>query len=299
MSKVEIYEVGPRDGFQNIPQWIPTATKCAFIKGLAEAGLEHIQVTAFVSPKAVPQMRDAQEVAEFAVSTYPQLDIMALVPNLHGAKAAQAAGIRHISNVISLSESHNKANINRTREESIQELAKIRSELPDIQLSADIATAFGCPFEGKPHREVLPNFIELLYQFGIREFCLCDTIGVANPQQIREQLRLILPAFPDCDFSVHIHDTRGLGITCTLAAIEAGIGKVQSTLGGLGGCPFAPGASGNTATEDLVYLLNEMGLGTGVDFNKILQLAKQERIDIEGVYSGHQVNIMHLGGSCS
>jgi hydroxymethylglutaryl-CoA lyase len=298
MNKIELYEVGPRDGFQNITQWIPTEQKCNFIKGLADTGLRHIQVTAFVSPAAVPQMQDAEKVAAYALSEFPQLDIMALVPNLHGARAAQTCGLRHISNVISLSESHNKANINRTRAESVAELARIRSTLPEMQLGVDIATAFGCPFEGRPDEEALPHFVEELYELGIREFCLCDTIGVADPKQIRTQLGLLQPAFSDCTFLAHIHDTRGLGIVCTLAAIEAGINGVQTTLGGLGGCPFAPGASGNTATEDLVYLLNRMDYDTGVDFTKLLALARQEHAVVPGVYSGHHINIKNTNSTC-
>lgn len=289
--RIEIVEVGPRDGFQNLCEYIPTEDKLRFIDGLADAGIKHIQITSFVSPKAIPQMKDAAEVAKESLARHPDLDLFALVPNLRGAQSAKAAGLNKVSNVISLSESHNKANIRRTHEESFNELDKILDSVGDMDISIDVATAFGCPFEGKIPVNKLIDFVGHAHDKGIREFTLCDTTGMANPAQVREVVEKITSAFPEAVFQAHIHDTRNMGMVNTLAAVEAGINHVQSTLGGLGGCPFAPGASGNTATEDLVNMLNEMGFETGVDQEKLTLLAKEEREKIPGIYSGHLLNI--------
>lgn len=290
--KITIVEVGPRDGFQNLCSYIPVEEKLRFIDGLANAGIRHIQITSFVSPKAIPQMKDAVEVSEVAMANHPELDLFALVPNLRGAQTAHDVGMKKITNVISLSESHNKANIRRTHEESFTELDKIRDAFPDMSIGVDVATAFGCPFEGKLPTHQLLEFIEKAHRLGVHEFTLCDTTGMSNPAQVREVVNAVISAYPDSVFQVHIHDTRNMGMVNTLAAIEAGIDYVQSTLGGLGGCPFAPGASGNTSTEDLVNMLNEMGFETGIDLSALTALAKTERDRIpEGIFSGHLINI--------
>lgn len=294
MDQIHIYEVGPRDGWQNVAELISTEEKKKIIDGLADAGVSHIQICSFVSPRAIPQMRDAKEVAEYCVSRYPNIDLLALAPNLRGAKDAREAGIRHLSYVVSLSESHNKANINRTREESLEELENIMEAYPDLNICVDIATAFGCPFEGKPKEGELAKFAEQVYGMGIKEICLCDTIGVANPRQVRAEIHSVAEICPELELMVHIHDTRGMGLACTLAAAEAGVTKVQSTLGGLGGCPFAPGASGNTATEDLVYMFQNMGYDTGIDFGRLLKLAKYQKSVIQGNYSGHHMMIQMM-----
>lgn len=288
---IPVVEVGPRDGLQNLKEFLPTDRKLALIDGLVQAGVTHIQITSFVSPKVIPQMQDAEEVARVCLERYPQADLFALVPNLRGAQTAQRLGMKKVANVISLSESHNKANINRTRTQSLEELARIRESLPDLEVCVDVATAFGCPFEGRPTQQALLDFVGQVYQLGIREFCLCDTVGVADPAQIRSALIAAKESFPDSIFQVHIHDTRNMGMVNTLAAIESGADGVQSTLGGLGGCPFAPGASGNTATEDLVYMLHLMGYETGIDFPKLLELAKEFYRKVPGNYSGHHIHI--------
>lgn len=289
--RIEIVEVGPRDGFQNLCEYIPVEDKLHFIDGLADAGIKHIQITSFVSPKAIPQMKDAAEVARESLFRHPDLHLFALVPNLRGAQSAKEAGLNKVSNVISLSESHNKANIRRTHDESFTELDKILDSAGDMNVSIDVATAFGCPFEGKFPVTKLVDFLGRAHDKGIREFTLCDTTGMANPAQVREVVGKVIEAFPDTTFQAHIHDTRNMGMVNTLAAIEAGINHVQSTLGGLGGCPFAPGASGNTATEDLVNMLNDMGFETGVDQDKLVKLAREEKERIPGIYSGHLLNI--------
>lgn len=289
---VEIIEVGPRDGFQNLKEYIPAEKKMEVIEDLIEAGVKHIQITSFVSPKAIPQMKDAAEVTEKILEKHPGLDLFALIPNYRGAEAAYKAGLRRVTNVISLSTSHNMANIRRTHDQSFEELEKIIKAFPDMEVSLDVATAFGCPFEGKQRdKEKLLVFEKRAYDLGVRTFNLCDTVGMADPAQVRDFVRATREAFPDARIEIHIHDTRGLGIACTLAGIEAGVDGIQSTLGGLGGCPFAPGASGNTATEDLVFMLNEMGYDTGIDFKKILAAAKKLHESVDGNYSGANIRV--------
>ena len=298
MKKIDIVEVGPRDGFQNLDDYLPLELKLKIIDGLIEAGIKHIQHTSFVSPKAVPQMKDAKELTQILLEKHPDFDFFPLVPNLYGARTAYELGIRKVSYVISLSESHNKANINRTHEQSLKELKNIMENYSDLNICVDIATTFGCPFEGKFPVDTVLKFIERIANMGIREMTLADTIGVANPKQVREIVGAAMKEFPEVEFQVHIHDTRNMGIASTLAAIEAGITKVQSTLGGLGGCPFAPGASGNTATEDLVNMLNDMGYDTGIDLDKLLDIARFQKRTVKGNYSGHLININETAHSC-
>lgn len=291
-KKIHIYEVGPRDGFQNIKEYIPLGEKLEIIDDILSSGIEHLQITSFVNPKAIPQMKDAVDVAKACLKKYPGVDFMALVPNLKGAKAAWECGIQRVAYVVSLSESHNKANINRTHKESIEELRKIRETYPKMQICLDLATAFGCPFEGRKSAKEAAAFLKDYVELGIREVNLCDTVGVANPAQVREVIQTVWRDYPELILQVHIHDTRNMGMVNTLAAIECGVDRVQSTLGGLGGCPFAPGATGNLATEDLVYMLNDMGYETGIVFDVIDAAAKCEKKLIpQGSFSSHHIKI--------
>lgn len=293
-KRVEIIEVGPRDGFQNIKNYIPADEKIAIIESLIDAGIRHMQITSFVSPVAIPQLKDAKEIVAAILPKHQDLDLFALVPNFRGAQNARDAGLHKVTNVISLSSTHNMANIRRTHDQSFDELAKIVNTFPDMEVCLDIATAFGCPFEGKQRDvESLLAFEKRAYELGIRTFNLCDTVGMADPEQVRKFISATRQVFPDVRIEIHIHDTRGMGIVCTLAGIEAGVDGIQSTLGGLGGCPFAPGASGNTSTEDLVFMLSEMGYNTGIDFKKILAAAKKEIKSIEGNYSGANIRVAH------
>jgi hydroxymethylglutaryl-CoA lyase len=288
---IEIFEIGPRDGFQSVRDYIPLETKLSVVERIIEAGVKSIQVTSFVSPKAIPQMRDAKELTAFCIEKYPGIKFTALVPNLYGANMAAESGLKEISYVVSLSESHNRANIRRSHEESFEELQKILRGLPQMAICLDLATAFGCPFEGKKTPEQVAAFLPRYIELGIRTVNLCDTIGVANPAQVRETIAVLNETFPDLTLQIHIHDTRNMGMVNTLAAIEAGVKTTQSTLGGLGGCPFAPGASGNLATEDLVHMLCEMGYKTGIDEQKLIDAAKYESTVIDGIYSGHLYQI--------
>lgn len=292
MRTLEIHEVGPRDGFQNIKEYIPIEDKLEIIDNVVAAGIRHIQHTSFVSPKAIPQMRDAAELTRICLERHPDVDFYALVPNLRGTQSAVENGLEKVSYVVSLSPTHNQANINRTHAESLGELEKIVTVYPDLAVCLDVATAFGCPFEGlKFHAEVVA-FLKRFVDYGIRTINLCDTIGIANPKQVRETLAAVGGAYPEIDLMIHIHDTRNMGMVNTLAAIECGVVMAQSTLGGLGGCPFAPGASGNLATEDLAYMLMEMGYDLGIDFLALKRAAMEQRSLIPaGVYSGHHINI--------
>ena len=286
-KRIEICEVGPRDGFQSVADYIPMQTKLSVIERIIEAGVKSIQITSFVSPKAIPQMRDAKELTQVCLERYPQTDFSALVPNLFGANTAAEIGVKKISYVVSLGESHNRANIRRSHEESFEELRKIMGGLPQMEICLDLATAFGCPFEGKKTPEQVVAFLRAYVDLGIKTVNLCDTIGVANPAQVRETIAAINATYPDLIQQIHIHDTRNMGMVNTLAAIESGIKTVQTTLGGLGGCPFAPGASGNLATEDLVHMLCEMGYTMDIDEQKIIEAARYESEHIDGLYSGH------------
>jgi len=294
-EKIEIFEVGPRDGFQSVKVdciLIPTEEKIKVIDNIVDAGVKHIEFTSFVSPKAIPQLADSVEVTKYVLGKYPNIDLFALVPNLKGAKIGYELGLNKVCYVVSLSSSHNKANINRTHEQSLEAYKEIRENYPDLEIIVDLATSFGCPFEGKYNdTEKIINFLEDYVKAGMKVCCLCDTIGIADPMQVKNVINSIKKNYPDLELMVHFHDTRGLGMINTLTAVNLGITKVQSTLGGLGGCPFAPGASGNLSTEDLVWMLNEMGYDTGVSFPKILKAAKKQIAMIPGQYSGHQINI--------
>ena len=290
-KKINVLEVGPRDGWQNLKQMLTFDQKIDLIDKMFDAGVTQMEVTSFVSPKAIPQMADATDVAKTCIEKHPDVVLYALAPNYRGVENAVNAGIKNISYVVSVSESHNKANIRRTHEESLAELQKIMDAFPEENLCVSLATSFGCPFEGIAPISKTVDFAKRVYDMGIRSMCLADTIGVADPKQVRETMKAVLELMPDCEFQIHIHDTRGMGLVNTLAAIECGVTTVQSTLGGLGGCPFAPGASGNTATEDLVYMLERMGYDTGINFEKFLEVAKYQKSFIDGVYSGHHQNI--------
>lgn len=297
-NKINVLECGPRDGWQNLKQMLTFEQKLDLIDRLFDAGVTQMEVTSFVSPKAIPQMADAADLAKACIEKYPNAVLYALAPNFRGVENAFNAGIRNISYVISVSESHNKANIRRTHEESLEELQKIMDTYPQMNICVALATSFGCPFEGIPPIQKVVDFTKRVYDMGIRSICLADTIGIADPRQVRDTIHAVTDVMPDCEFQIHIHDTRGMGQANTLAAIECGIKTVQSTLGGLGGCPFAPGASGNTATEDLVYMLQRMGYDTGIDFERLLALSKEQHAEIDGIYSGHQMNIAAKSPCC-
>ena len=291
MKPVVITDVGPRDGFQSIQDFIPTALKIQVIEGLISAGVKHVMLTSFMSPKAIPQLRDCKEVCAAVLPKHPEIDLFALTANTRGVTDAWEAGLRKVAFVISVTESHNRANLNRSVDESFQDLAGIRAAFPDLHICLDVATAFGCPFEGLTPLAAVLAYIRRGVDLGITEFNLCDTVGVATPDQVKATLEAVRAAHSGLTLDVHIHDTRNMGIVNTLTAIQCGADSVQTSIGGLGGCPFAPGASGNTATEDLVYMLNRMGYHTGIDFEQLLAVAKLCKANIDGNYSSHHLNI--------
>lgn len=276
--EIIIKDVSLRDGLQNIKDFIPTEIKIEIFRRLAESGLRKIEITSFVNPKAVPQFQDAAQVAREILKIKPiGVEVSALVPNWKGAQLALQSGIRHLDFVISVSESHNISNVRRTTAESIEELKRIlalKANYPDLQIKVGMATVFGCPFEGKIPAQVTLNFVRKFYELGIREMSLSDTVGFGNPKEVKDTCRLCLQEFPEATFSVHLHNTRGLGLANSLAAYETGIRLHDGAMGGLGGCPFAPGAKGNTATEDLVFMFEEMGVSTGIKIEPLLEACR-------------------------
>jgi hydroxymethylglutaryl-CoA lyase len=280
MNSIDILvsEVGPRDGLQSIKAIMPTAAKKAWIKAEAEAGVPEIEVGSFVPPKLLPQLADTAEIVEFARSI-PGLAVAALVPNFKGAENAIKAGVHKITLPLSVSETHSQANLKKTHAQVYAEVSNIvellntlpADQRPDFE--GGLSTAFGCTLEGEvPEKKVVEAAVKLI-ELGCDEVGLSDTTGYANPAQLRRLIKLIRAEVgADKLQGVHLHNTRGLGLANTLAALEEGITTVDASLGGLGGCPFAPGASGNIVTEDLVFMLDAMGLKTGIDLDKLLKV---------------------------
>jgi len=275
---VLVSEVGPRDGLQSIKAIMPTAAKKAWIAAEAAAGVREIEVCSFVPAKLLPQMADAAEVVRYA-RTLPGLTVVALVPNFKGAQNAIAAGAHKIALPLSASETHSQANLRRSHAQVIDEVRQIaehiRSLPPDERpgFEGNVATAFGCTLEGAVPEQKVVELARRLLDAGVDEVGLSDTTGYANPQQLRRLIRLVRAEIGvDRLASIHLHNTRGLGLANALAALEEGITTLDSSLGGLGGCPYAPGASGNIVTEDLVFMLDSMGLRTGIDLAKLLEV---------------------------
>lgn len=271
-KKVKIIEVGPRDGFQNIQTWIETSSKIEIIKALLAAGVDGMEVGSFISAKAIPQMRDIEEIIA-ALKGYADMSkVFALAANKKGVDRAVAIGVSRIAMVISASEAHNLSNVKKTPAESLEALALICQVYPDLHIKLALGTAFGCPFNGAVSKEQLFFVIDGALRQGIRDICLCDTIGVASPLLIEKVLDSVLDKYAavPINWSLHLHNTRGLAAANTYAALKRGIDCFETSVGGLGGCPFAPGASGNMATEDLVYMLTDMGIEVEADLNKII-----------------------------
>ena len=276
-KKVTVMEVGPRDGFQSVKNWIETSDKIAVILALFSAGVDKMEAVSFISPKAIPQMRDAAEIIA-AIRDRVDMDrVYALVGNLRGAQQAVDAGVRNITFVISASEAHNLSNVRRTPAESLELLRAVRTELPSLHVKLSLATAFGCPFTGEVSLEQISFVLDGAMSLGVDDICLCDTIGVASPQLTEQRLLSLMERYGrdgNVKWSMHFHNTRGFAAANTYAALKLGIDRFETAAGGLGGCPFAPGASGNMATEDLVYMLRDMGIGCNVDLERTLDTAE-------------------------
>jgi hydroxymethylglutaryl-CoA lyase len=270
---VLISEVGPRDGLQSVKAVMATADKFVWIDALVAAGLREIEVCSFVPAKLLPQMADAAEVVRHAL-THPDVTVMALVPNLRGAEAALRAGVHKLTIPVSASAAHMMANVRKTREQMVEEIraiARLRDEIaPGVKIEAGISTAFGCTIQGEVSDEDVVWMAAQAVDAGVDEAGLSDTTGMANPAQVRRLFNKVRAVIGERTGAAHMHNTRGLGLANCLAAYDVGVRTFDASLGGLGGCPYAPGASGNVVTEDLVFMFEAMGIRTGVDLDKLI-----------------------------
>jgi len=283
--RIVICEVATRDGFQIEPTFVPTPVKIALINDLGRTGLPKIEVTSFASPRAIPNLRDAEDVFRGIVRA-PGVTYSALVPNLKGAERAVAVGVDEINLVMSVSETHNLANLRMTREQSCAQLAEtIRAVRTNgVAINASLSTCFGCPMEGAVPEGEVWRFGERLLAAGAGGISLCDTTGMAHPVQVAGVVERFRRRFAAVTLTLHLHNTRGMGLANVLAAIQAGADRFDASLGGLGGCPYAPGATGNVCTEDLVHMLHAMGYTTGVELERLLACARR----LPGIV-GHEV----------
>lgn len=271
---VTLKEVGPRDGLQNEKTHLTTADKVQLVNLLSQTGLNYIEVTSFVHPKWIPQLADAVEVLQ-AIKRQKDITYAALVPNMRGLERALQAEVDEVSVFMSASESHNQSNINKSINETFPILQEVvvGAKAANKNVRGYISTVIGCPYEGYIQPEKVLRVTEKLLEMGVDEISLGDTIGVGVPTQVENLLEELLKRYPAENFAMHFHDTRGTALANIVQSLEMGITKFDSALGGLGGCPYAKGASGNVATEDLLYLLDEMGIKTGVELNKVLEAA--------------------------
>ena len=270
---VLISEVGPRDGLQSVKRTMPTVDKLRWISALHAAGLREIEVVSFVPTHLLPQMADVADVVRHAL-TLPGLTVMALVPNLRGAQAAIAAGVHKITIPVSASAAHSLVNVRKTREEMLAEVDRIvalrKDVAPKLQVEVGMSTAFGCTLQGAVAEDDVVWLAGALVQAGVDEVGLSDTTGYANPAQVRRLFTRVREEIGEKTGSAHMHNTRGLGLTNCLAAYDVGVRTSDASQGGLGGCPYAPGASGNVVTEDLVFMFEAMGVSTGVALDKLI-----------------------------
>jgi hydroxymethylglutaryl-CoA lyase len=276
IKEVRVTEVGPRDGFQSEKTVLKTEDKIDIINNLIEAGFPRIEVSSFVSPKAIPQLADAETILN-KVNRNSNTTLAALVPNSRGALRAVEAKLDQIVVFLSASESHNKKNVNRSVDESLQgfrEIADIAGK-NNIPIQGDIATAFGCPFEGNISPKTLANISKEYKKMGFRGVTLGDTTGMATPVVVTDAINAIRDNVPDFNITLHFHNTRGVGLANVMTGLNEGITDYESCFGGMGGCPFAPNATGNICSEDLIYLLHEMGIKTGIDLDKTIAIAKK------------------------
>ncbi|MND70464.1 Hydroxymethylglutaryl-CoA lyase YngG [compost metagenome] len=271
MKRLFMQEVATRDGFQNEKNFIQTEDKISLINELSQCGYAKIEVTSFTSPKAIPALRDAEAVMA-GIARQPGVEYTVLVPNVRGAERALGCGIDEANLVMSVSEPHNRSNLRRTREQSFTQLKDVVAVIGSgpVAVNVSLSTVFGCPMQGDvPSADVL-RFVERFAALGVRGVTLCDTTGMAYPSQVEALSRQVLEHFPNLQVTLHFHNTRGMALANTLAALAAGVNRFDASLGGLGGCPYAPGASGNVCTEDLVHMLELMGYDTGMDLHRVL-----------------------------
>ena len=275
MTAILVSEVGPRDGLQSIDRVMPLAAKQAWIAAEAAAGVREIEVGSFVPPALLPQMADTAALVEFAL-TIPGLNVVALVPNAKGAALAAAAGVHAMSVPFSMSETHSLRNVRKDHPAMLAEIAEIAriAKAAGSHFAVGLSTAFGCTIEGAVPEAQVVRLAVAAAEAGAQEFSLSDTTGYADPAQVRRLIRAVRAEVGDLLTTLHLHNTRGLGLANALAGLDEGITTLDASLGGLGGCPFAPGASGNLVTEDLVLMLNAMGYDTGIDLAALLEVRK-------------------------
>lgn len=271
MKRLYMQEVATRDGFQNERTFVETAAKISMVDALSQCGYAKIEVTSFTSPKAIPALRDAEAVM-LGIKRQPGVEYTVLVPNVRGAERALGCGVDEANLVMSVSEPHNRSNLRMTREQSFLQLKEVVSVIGQgpVAVNVSLSTVFGCPMQGDVPTDEILGYVDRFANLGVRGVTLCDTTGMAFPTQVQNISSEVRKRFPDLQITLHFHNTRGMALANTVAALEAGVDRFDSSLGGLGGCPYAPGASGNVCTEDLVHMLQLMGYDTGVDLEGIL-----------------------------
>ena len=295
-NSVTIVEVGPRDGLQNEANFVPTEHKIELINRLSETGLRRIEITSFVHPKAIPQLQDSEEIVK-KLERKPSIIYSTLVPNEKGLERALAAGIGEIALFVSASEIHNQKNVKMSINDSFRGFRNIAEKAlaNGIRMRGYIVTAFGCPYEGRVPQEKVEFIVEEYKNLGVHEIALGDTTGMANPVQVSRLVSRISPRLGKTGLALHFHDTRGAGLANVLAALQEGVTVFDGSIGGLGGCPYAPGASGNVATEDLVNMVEEMGIKTGIHLQRLIGCAIYAK---EIIHKDLPSHLLHAGKIC-
>ncbi len=272
--RIYMQEVATRDGFQNEAQFVETEDKIRVIDALSQCGFAKIEVTSFTSPKAIPALRDAEMVMH-QITRHPDVEYTVLVPNVRGAERALSCGIDEANLVMSISETHNRANLRMTREQSFAQLEHVVAAISGsrVAINISLSTTFGCPMEGDISEDEVMRWLDRFSGLGVQRATLCDTTGMAYPTQVRSMATRARRLFPHMTFTLHFHNTRSMAQANVLAALGTGIDRFDASLGGIGGCPYAPGASGNACTEDMVHMLELEGYDTNVDLSKVLEVS--------------------------
>jgi len=274
MNRIYFNEVATRDGFQIEPHFIPTDLKVELIDALSQCGYAKIEATSFTSPKAIPMLKDAEEVMS-RIQRNPKVEYSVLVPNLRGAQRALDSRADELNLVMSTSETHNRSNLRMGREESFSALREVIEFINGrIPINVSLSTAFGCPMEGDVPQDVVINYVSRFDNLGVRGVTICDTTGMAQPVQVTKMIDALHKQFKHLQLTMHFHNTRGMGLANILASVQSGITRFDGSLGGLGGCPYAPGASGNVCSEDAIHMVDAMGYDTGINIDALLTIAK-------------------------
>ena len=274
MNRIYFNEVATRDGFQIEPHFIPTDLKVELIDALSQCGYAKIEATSFTSPKAIPMLKDAEEVMS-RIQRNPKVEYSVLVPNLRGAQRALDSKADELNLVMSTSETHNRSNLRMGREESFSALREVIEFINGrIPINVSLSTAFGCPMEGDVPQDIVINYVSRFDNLGVRGVTICDTTGMAQPVQVQKMIDALHKQFKHLQLTMHFHNTRGMGLANILASVQSGITRFDGSLGGLGGCPYAPGASGNVCSEDAIHMVDAMGYDTGINIDALLAIAK-------------------------